>query len=101
MRANTGARRKGESPNEYTALVYAISKGMSKKLRTVNNLPRREDGFTHLEDLLNAETLSDLRATQDDIRKIVRGERGNWKKIFELLGDGRSGQSGCAIATRT
>ena len=64
--------------------MRAISKGMSKELRHVSHPNMRKDGYLPMTDLLNTETLRDLRATQKDVRRVVRDEGGNWKKRFEL-----------------
>ena len=64
--------------------MRAISKGMSEELRHVAHPKMLDDGYMPITDLLNAETLLDFWATQDDVRRIVRGEGKQWKKRFEL-----------------
>ena len=54
--------------------MRAISKGMSKELRHIAHPSMRDDGYLPTTDLLNTDTLRELWATQDDIRRVVRFE---------------------------
>ena len=64
--------------------MRAISKAMSRKLRHEPHDSMQSDGFTPLGDLLNTAELRKLFASQDDIRRIVRGDGGNTKFRFEM-----------------
>lgn len=63
--------------------LRAISRGTSKELRHVNHPSVQPDGYRHLEDLSDTETMQDLRGPQRDIPKGARGDGSNWGKRFE------------------
>ena len=78
-----GKGLKGEdlSPRDRMRAVYVA---MSKEHRHANRPSMQRDGFMHLDDILDTQAMADLRATGDDIRRIVRGGGGNAKKRFDL-----------------
>ena len=64
--------------------LRALSKTMSKELRHEDHHDRQKDGFMPLTSLLNAPSFRELFGTQEDVRKIARGEGGNNKMRFEI-----------------
>ena len=64
--------------------MRAISKALSRELRHVYHLSMQKDGFAPLGDVLGAADLCDLFASEDDIRKIARGDGGNVELRFEM-----------------
>ena len=70
-----------ENPRER---IRAISKCMSKELRHQDQCHMQRDGFMPLDDLLKLESTTDLFASLDEVRRIVRGVGGNNKGRFEI-----------------
>ena len=64
--------------------LRALSKAMSKELRHENHDDRQRNGFMPMASLLNARSIRELFGTQEDVRKIVRGEGSNHKMRFEI-----------------
>ena len=64
--------------------MRAISKGISKELRHVAHPNMHSDGYLPLADLLNTVTLGDLWSSQEDVRRVIRGEGENWKRRFGI-----------------